>query len=243
MGIATPSDGRRHRRRTTGPSAYARARHRLGEQGPLFWITLTVLVVLPVGWVGARSVHTVWRLHQAEVELEQGLPDGLQRSEDERRRLRAMMAERGHTEREYAWRELFCTMQAEGTVWVADNHVQVCEVRSVDVYPAEPTARRWCEDSEVIPYRHRPDWLWDLDLHERHGVEVSTYDHDVSCQQLLGVEWFRDDEVESRLIDGEAPTGTGEWLVTVHSTPVSETSIGCHPLLPVLCAAPGRPRT
>lgn len=215
-------------------------------RGPAFWFAFTLFVVLPVLLLGARVAQSQWRMHEAEVQLTAALPKALERAGEERDQVRALLAAEGHVERTHSWRELICTVDGgnvEGNLWV-EGYQQVCQLRSVDLYPVPPkkqppkATHAKCRVADALP-DPRPEWLWGVQVHVRHGVSVN--EEAAGCQQVLGVEERWDDARESRLVDGQPPSQAGDWLVAVHTTPVSTATVGCHPFsLP--CSQPGSPR-
>ena len=81
------------------------------------------------GLVG--SAHVAAAKNEAWGDLAAALPSGKRRATAERERSRATLDRVGAPA--YSWQELVCELETNDVGWIADEYVQQCDIRSIDL--------------------------------------------------------------------------------------------------------------
>lgn len=199
---------------------------------------LALCLLLVVGLYVVTGVQETFDVRAAEqqavAEIEEALPDAERRADRLQRSVRAAM---GRGAPEHSWRELSCSFSTIDAGWIVQDYEQVCELHTVDLFPVDDVpASGACDDVPepvtvdhplVVTLNHGPTGALTADNPWR-----SRCPSGITEPALPG---------STRVLAGGRPdslSASPAWIVAETRTPVSRTTLGCHPWKPIFCSTP-----
>lgn len=201
---------------------------------------VAVLFLLVVALYVGHGVHDTIRLGHNKRQVVTDVRSSLPGAEHRASSLQAEARRASSPSREpaYSWRELSCSIESIDAGWIAQDYVEVCEIRGVDLVPASGPVTGPCR-YQAPPRTRSAPLSGDVVLVRGPATALEAPARaGYSCPDglvrpsVLGV---------SRVLSGHRPASLAErraWLVVTTRTPVSRTTLGCDPWAVLFCTSP-----